>query len=160
SQWVNGTTDAAFKQQGVKVNGEDWTFNFMAWNMKPIPDNPFFKDVRVRQAMSYTFDYDEYLQKLCYGLFDPAGGNFHPHSWMHNPDTKPYHRDLDKAEELLEAAGWKDSDGDGIRDKVVDGKKWNFDFTMTVPIVGSGEATAVLLKEDLAKIGIQMQIKK
>ena len=30
---------------------------------------------------------------------------------------QPYQQDLDKAEDLLDEAGWTDSDGDGIRDK-------------------------------------------
>ncbi|MEO5642493.1 MAG: ABC transporter substrate-binding protein, partial [Bacteroidia bacterium] len=34
--------------------------------------------------------------------------------------------DLEKAKQLLDEAGWKDTDGDNIRDKMIDGKKVQF----------------------------------
>ena len=42
------------------------------------------------------------------------------------------HQDLDKAENLLDEAGWVDTDNDGIRDKEINGKKVTFEFTLMV----------------------------
>ena len=73
--------------------------------------------------MSYAFDHDEMLEELCYSLYDPCTGIFYPGAWM--ASTKkldPYKQDLDKAEALLDEAGWIDSDNDGVRDKEIDGR--------------------------------------
>src|SRR5216684_1322035 len=43
-----------------------------------------------------------------------------------NPNIKPLPYDPKRAAELLDEAGWKDHDGDGIRDK--DGVKFKFEF--------------------------------
>ena len=43
---------------------------------------------------------------------------------------QPYKQDFDKAEDLLDAAGWTDSDGDGIRDKEINGRRVPFEFTL------------------------------
>ncbi len=158
-QWVKETDDAKFKAHGIKVNGVNWGYSYIGWNQRPIPDAPFFKDRRVRLAMTYAMNYEELLQEIYFGLYDPGAGNFHPTSWMASPNVKPFEQDLDKAEELLEEAGWADSDNDGIRDKTIDGKKWSFHFTMSVPQGGTGDRVAILLKEDLESIGIKMEIK-
>jgi Bacterial extracellular solute-binding proteins, family 5 Middle. len=41
---------------------------------------------------------------------------------------EPYKQDLDKAEALLDEAGWIDRDNDGVRDKEIDGRSVPFDF--------------------------------
>jgi peptide/nickel transport system substrate-binding protein len=71
----------------------------------------------------------------------------------------PYRQDLDKAEDLLDAAGWKDSDGDGIRDKLIDGRRVPFEFTMLTYQTESGIQAATLMKECLGKIGIICNVK-
>lgn len=49
---------------------------------------------------------------------------------FNNEDVERYPYNTEKAAALLDEAGWKDSDGDGIRDK--DGKKLS--FTLTAPV--------------------------
>ena len=68
---------------------------------------------------------------ICYGLYQPCQGPFHPTNWAFpkNP-PEPYQQDLDKAEDLLDEAGWTDSDGDGIRDKEINGRIVPFEFTL------------------------------
>ena len=68
-------------------------------------------------------------------------------------------RDLDKAEQLLDEAGWKDSDGDGIRDKVVDGKKIKFDFGVLVANRQDRIDICSLLKQNLREIGIEVTVR-
>jgi peptide/nickel transport system substrate-binding protein len=158
-QWMRGTEDAEFLRHGVKVHGAEWGFTYFAWAQRPAPDAPFFKDRRVRLAMAYALDHREMIEEIYFGLYDAGTGPFSPESWMADPQAKPFQQDLDKAEALLGEAGWTDSDGDGVRDKTVGARKWDFEFTMSVPQAGSGPQLAVLLKQDLEKIGIRMDIK-
>jgi peptide/nickel transport system substrate-binding protein len=48
----------------------------------------------------------------------------------YNSDLKLIPFDIEGAKKLLDEAGWKDTDGDNIRDKMVDGKKIKFEFDL------------------------------
>jgi len=151
AQWQAQTNSDAFYAKNTKVTGPEWTFFYFGWNM----NTPYFSDVRVRRAMSYAFNHKEMLEDLCYGLYQPCLGIYHPESWM-APKNRPmqYQQDLDKAEDLLDEAGWVDSDGDGIRDKVVDGKRIKFEFDILVSNKPDRIAICNLLRENLESIGI------
>ena len=58
----------------------------------------------------------------------------------------------------MNKAGWKDSDKDGILDKVINGKKVDFKFTLLYANKDY-EKYAVVFKEDLKKAGIEMELK-
>jgi len=84
-------------------------------------------------------------------------GTFYIFSKAYNKDLKPWPYDPARGRELLAEAGWKDTDGDGILDK--NGKK--FKFTFTIPSNRKfSERLATILKEDLSKNGIEMEINK
>lgn len=154
-QWMTQTNDDTFYKHNTKASGVEWTYFGLEWNMK----TPFFSDLRVREAMSYAFDYKEMADKLNYGLYEPSNGMFHPTSWLAPKVPTPfYHRDLDKAEELLDAAGWEDHDGDGIRDKDIEGKKVPFEFTILCPPSPDRIKICTLLKENLSQIGITCNV--
>ncbi len=125
--WKTQTDGDEFYKLNTKVTEVEWVSFHFTWNTK----TPYFEDRRVRQAMSYAFDHDEMLNTLLYGLATPCTGTFHPDSWMsYKGKIEPYKQDLDKAEDLLDEAGWDDSDGDGIRDKSINGKTVPFDFSL------------------------------
>jgi peptide/nickel transport system substrate-binding protein len=110
--------------------------------------------------MSYAYDHNEMLKTLNYGLYEPAAGIFHRSAWMApKKPLEPYTQDLNKAEELLDAAGWTDSDGDGIRDKMIDGRKVNFEFSILTMNVPDRVKYCTLLKENLDQIGIVCNVK-
>ena len=48
-----------------------------------------------------------------WGLAIPVAGPFLPGSSQADPSIKPIPFDLDKAKEILDAAGWKDTNGNG-----------------------------------------------
>lgn len=127
-QWVSQTNGDDYYKLNTKVTAKEWTEFHFTWNMK----TPYFEDKRVREAMSYAFDYDEFLNKITHGIYQPCQGTFHPDAWYFpkKDGPQPYHQDLDKAEDLLDAAGWKDTDGDGIRDKEINGRRVPFEFSL------------------------------
>ena len=98
--------------------------------------------------------------KFCTVSINPASGTFHPEAWYFPKNgPQPYQQDLDKAEDLLDAAGWVDSDGDGIRDKEINGRRVPFRFTMLTYQTETGVQAATLMKECLDKIGIVCNVK-
>jgi peptide/nickel transport system substrate-binding protein len=110
--------------------------------------------------MSYAVDHDEMLNKLFYGLYEPASGPFHYSSWMApKPSSKPFKQNLDKAEDLLDEAGWTDSDGNGIRDKVIGGKKVPFEFSLSCATSPVSQKVCELVKESLDRIGVICHVK-
>ena len=159
-QWANQTNGDDFYEKNTKAYGTEWTYFFFGWNNNS-PDAPFFADRRVREAMSYAFDYKELLDKILFGLCQQCTGVTHPEAW-YAPKTplKPYVQDLDKAEKLLDEAGWIDSDGDGIRDKLIDGKRVKFEFSMIVKNDPERVRICEIMQFNLQQIGVQCNIRK
>jgi len=155
-QWVNQTNDDAFYKRNTKVTAVEWTEFHFVWNT----ETPFFSDKRVRQAMSYAMDYDELLKVICQGMYEQARGNYHPTSWAFPKNgPQPFKQDLAQAAALLDEAGWTDSDGDGIRDKLIDGRRVPFEFTLLTYQTESGVMTATLMKMSLDQLGIVCNVK-
>lgn len=154
-QWHNQTTDNAFYKSNTKAYGLEWTEFHIVWNCK----GKFFNDKRTRTAMSYAFDYDELLEKLRLGLDEPCNGIFHHTSrWAPKPALKFFKQDFEKAEALLDEAGWKDTDDDGILDKKIDGKKTDFEFTVLTSNRPDRVALCNLLAESLEKVGVRCNV--
>ena len=156
-QWsTNSTKSDEFYQKNTKATGLEWTSFHFKWNCK----SPYFSDKRVRYAMSYAFDHDEMIDKIFYGLYEKCNGPFHKTAKFY-PKNPPmyFSQDLDKAEELLDEAGWDDSDGDGIRDKKVNGRLIPFEFNMHCSTTPNSLKVCELLKDNLEQIGIICNIK-
>jgi peptide/nickel transport system substrate-binding protein len=155
-QWANQTSSDDFYARNTRVTSVEWTEFHITWNMK----SPFFQDKRVRQAMSWTMDYNEMLNTICQKLYDPCQGPYHPTAWFFPKDSpKPYHQDLKRAQELLDEAGWTDSDGDGIRDKEIDGRRVRFEFELLTYQTETALQSAILFKSCLDQIGIACNVK-
>jgi peptide/nickel transport system substrate-binding protein len=154
--WFTQANDDEFYKLNTKVHAVEWTEFHFIWNNK----TPYFSDQRVREAMSWAYDYKELLDTICRGLYQPCQGTFHPTNWAFPKNgPEPYHQDLDKAEDLLDEAGWTDSDGDGIRDKMIGGRSVPFEFTLNTYQTETALQASVLLKESLEKIGVVCNVK-
>jgi peptide/nickel transport system substrate-binding protein len=155
-QWENQTNDDAYYAKNTKGRAPEWGEFHIVWNVK----SPYFTDERVRWAMTYAFDYEEMLTTIGRGLYEQGQGTFHPTSWMFpkNP-PEPVKQDLDKAEDLLDAAGWVDSDGDGIRDKEIDGRVVPLEFQLMSGQTDTAVQVATLAKECFELIGAAVNVK-
>ncbi len=133
------------------------TYYYIGWNLS----RPFFADKRVRQAMSHLIDKQSMIKNLMRGFAVPTESPIFFKRPEYDSTLTPYEYNPEKAKQLLEAAGWVDSDGDGIRDKIVNGKKVNFEFTI---LVNSGneirENIALLFSDELKKVGIRAKVQK
>jgi peptide/nickel transport system substrate-binding protein len=121
---------------------------------EPDQPHPILSDPKVRQALSLAIDRKTMAEQI-YGEAGVPTCNMmtHPES-LASPNTK-CDQDLAKANQLLDEAGWKDSDGDGVRDK--DGKPLVLTFSTSINALRQKEQA--LIKADWAKIGVQTNLK-
>ncbi len=155
-QWTTRTSSADFNERNTKATATEWVSFHFAWNTK----SRFFSDRRVRRAMSHAFDHERMLETLCHGLYTPCTGAFHPESWMASKKpTEPYRQDLDRAEALLDEAGWIDHDNDGIRDRDIDGRSVPFEFTVLCTQQPMALEICSLLQQSLERIGVRVNVK-
>jgi peptide/nickel transport system substrate-binding protein len=122
-------------------------FSYIGWNEA----RPFFKDRNVRLAMTYMVDRFSIAKYILKDQVTVVSGPFYIKGKQNDPNIKPWPFDLKKAAQLLDEAGWKDTDGDGIRDK--DGVPFKFKFTYTTQSP-TGEEMAKIIKDDAGKIGV------
>jgi peptide/nickel transport system substrate-binding protein len=69
------------------------------------------------------------------------------------PAVLPY--DPDRAAALLDSLGWRDSDGDGIRDR----NGVPFRFSLTLPSIWNAPAAAVYVRDQLRRIGVDARLR-
>ena len=89
-------------------------------------------DKRVRQAFGYAVDWDQLNEKIYKGLrFTPTNSGIYPtrSEDYYDKDGFKFKKDVEKAKKLLDEAGLKDVDGDGLREDK-DGKKLTFNFAI------------------------------
>ena len=117
-----------------------------------------FSDIEVRKAVAYAIDRDA-LCDLTDGAAVPAYSMIYDSVTNFSQDAKDdfmnnYCNDQEKAKQILADAGYEDSDGDGILEK--DGTP--LEFTFYTRSSGTSIIMAQGLQEQMAEIGIQMDI--
>ncbi len=130
-------------------------FAYIGFNEK----SPLFSDPAVRWAMAYMINRPMIIKKLLFGMAKLTQSPVPSTRPEHDSDLPIIPFDPAKAEHILDSLGWKDHDGDGIRDKVINGKRIPFKFTFTVN-AGNNTRMQVLLiyAEALKKIGIDASV--
>lgn len=73
-------------------------------------------DPAMRQAIAWAIDKNEINEAVLGGNAVVANGAITPAAWFYS-EQPPTSYDPEKAKQILEDAGWTDSDGDGIREK-------------------------------------------
>jgi len=74
-------------------------------------------DARVRKAIAYGIDSDSIVKYVLFNVGKPAVGPFMPDFYWTNKSLVAYEYNVQKAKDLLEDAGWTDTNGDGLVDK-------------------------------------------
>jgi peptide/nickel transport system substrate-binding protein len=122
-------------------------YQFVGWNTR----HPLFASAAVRRAMTLAIDRQRILDALVFGEGKVTAHPIMSLSRFYAEDIEPYPYDPDAARRLLEAEGWRDTDGDGVLDR--DGKRFEFEL---VTNLGNRlrEDTLVMIQEDLRKIGV------
>jgi peptide/nickel transport system substrate-binding protein len=118
--------------------------------LEPNMRKPPFNDVRVRQAMAYAIDRDFIINKLHHGLTTPCTGPLYHSSPFYTADVNKYDLDLEKANKLLDEAGYAKK-ANGIRFSA------NLDWLPGVP--DDQQIIAEYLKPQLRKVGIEIVLR-
>ena len=123
-------------------------FAYVGWNTR----RPQFADPAVRRALAMAIDRESLVQTVLEGYGTQASGPIPP--WhRYAPDLAPLPHDVEQARALLEAAGWRDSDGDGIRERA--GVRLSFELLANQrnPIYGD---IAQIIQADLRAVGVEV----
>ena len=152
-QWVRQTESSSFASRFDKYRYYLPNYFYVGWNMR----SPLFSDRRVRIAMTMLVNRRAILEKVLLGQGEVVASNFYRFGRIYDESIEPYPFDPQRARELLEEAGWSDTDGDGVRDK--DGVE--FRFTM---LSSSSDSTSkslgLFMREELRKVGIVMEVQQ
>jgi peptide/nickel transport system substrate-binding protein len=115
--------------------------------------HPALADVRVRQAIAMCFDRFSLVNDLLLGKTEVAASFWHNTPWQ-DPNLEAWPYDPERANALLDEAGWVDSNGDGVRDK--DGVELALTHGTTTREVRAD--TQAVAQQQLADCGIQLDI--
>lgn len=118
--------------------------------------NEIFRDKNVVSAIDLGVDKNRIINEVLYGFGSVIDSPI-PKSLSQNATStiKDSIEDVARAETLLDASGWKTNEATGFREK--SGKRLG--FSISTADVGELRATSEMIKEDLAKIGIDVSIK-
>ncbi len=136
------------------------TYTFLRFNLRANGDslrpNPIFADSDVRRALVLATDRERMVLSAVAGHAKvPPGPMPQKWSWLWVPELTPPPVDTAQAGRLLTARGWRDSDGDGFRDRA--GRRLS--FHVAVPTTSAVRRQyARLLQEQLRAVGVELAI--
>lgn len=123
----------------------------MAFNLSREP----FADIRVRKAVNLAVNRQELVDAVLDGIGEPAKSLFPSQVAWANVQLKGFPFDPEQGKSLLDQAGWKDTDGDGVRDK--DGKPLRVKL-LTYPERAELPPMAEVIQQQLKKAGIACDV--
>lgn len=108
----------------------------------------------IRKAINYGIDRQAIIRKIYLGHASQIDVPIHPNSWLVSDDANTYGYSIDKAKEILKAAGWSDENDDGILEDE-SGEK------LSLRILTNAHNqlrlnTTEMIAEDLRKIGFEI----
>ncbi|MBU9721508.1 MULTISPECIES: ABC transporter substrate-binding protein [Bacillaceae] len=121
--------------------------------------NEKVQDVRVRQAMMYALDREGIVGGLMNGLGSVLHAPFPEASWAYDESAfTVYEQNVEKANELLDEAGYIDVTGDGYREDP-DGNEWtlNLDYPTGNEV---RERTAPIIVAEFGEVGIRVDMRQ
>ncbi|RPJ55232.1 MAG: peptide-binding protein [Dehalococcoidia bacterium] len=150
-QFTKQTNYPAFKREFNRFQYLSFTYVYFGFNLK----HRFFKDKRVRQALSHAVNKQEIIDGILLGQGIEATGPYKPDMRVYNKNVKRYEYSKEKALALLAEAGFQ-KNPDGMLAK--DGTP--FEFTI---LVNQGNDVRIrcaeLIQQRLKDLGISVKIR-
>ncbi|MBU2635238.1 peptide ABC transporter substrate-binding protein [Patescibacteria group bacterium] len=111
----------------------------------------------VRLALNYGTNKKELGQKI-------VDSPILPEIYSFESPSKIYQFDIEKAKQILEEAGFKDKDKDGVREKIIKFEESEEVLTLKISLVIADQPQMVrvakILKNQWQKLGVELEIKK
>ena len=122
--------------------------------------HPIFGDERVRRAVQLAINVEDLMAASVEGDGTVLASNQPPTSWALDPDLAPVGYDPAQARRLLDEAGWKDINNDGIRDcygclYARPGAALSFELTYFYDLPGQ-DILVRLIQDQLAQVGFSV----
>lgn len=149
--------DPQIQKNYVLRDGLRFTYTLAAFNLHPNSkkSNPAIQDLNVRKAIAHLIPVQEIIDQITEGFGSPIASPAFIQSPQYNQKLRPIPFNLPKADSLLAAAGWKDSDGDKMLDKVINGKKTKLNIALSYNAkAGNSELILKRVQTELQKAGI------
>ena len=132
-------------------------YTYIGWNNA----HAIFGDKRVRQAMTYLTNRQQMVKTILFGLGEVVDGPVYLFRPEYDKTLFSHPYDPQKARQLLGEAGWQDTDGDGILDKVIDGKSVPFRFELKFNAGNDiRKSVALTVQDELKKHGIDVHVRQ
>jgi len=125
------------------ISGPGTRLAYLAFNLR----DPILKDARVRQAIAYALDRKPMIEYLWRGEATPARSVLPKQSWAYNGDVPAYNHDPQKANRLLDAAGYPSVNG--VR----------FHITMKTSTDANTRLMVAVMQQQLREVGIALDIR-
>lgn len=144
---------AWFKDKYVKAEWFSPGYSYVGWNML----QERFQDSRVRIALALLYNTQEWIDQKLHGGAAPVSGSQYIFGFGYDHSVLPVGYDPQAAKELLEQAGWVDTNGDGILDR--NGQPFRCRILLSSGSKLIEEQMAVLQK-NLKEVGIDVSIQQ
>jgi peptide/nickel transport system substrate-binding protein len=152
--------DAEFNKNYESAFTPTYNYSYICMNLRPEKGHKkLFTDKTVRRAIAHLVPFDDIKKVIYKGKNKRVVGPVSPSKAEYNSDLELIPYDIAKAKQLFESAGWKDTDGDNILDKMIDGEKVKFEFKLGyMATTNTWADLAKLLAESFEKAGIKANL--
>ncbi len=146
-------------QKGEKLKEIDFveqSYFYIGWNQK----TPYFQNKNVRIAMTQAIDRERIIAQNLNDMGVPITGPFFCYSPSYDASCPAWAYNPEEAKRRLTQEGWVDLDGDGIREKMINGEKVPFQFSLIYYSKNlSTKAICEYIATSLRGIGVQADIR-
>lgn len=118
-------------------------------------------DLSVRKAIMYAIDRTTLADNIYLGMAQESEVPVVPGTWRYETQSTQYNYNPERAYQLLTDAGWHDSDGDGILDRVKEGMWQDLEITIATynePGISIRQEAAKQIAEQLGRVGIRANV--
>lgn len=121
-------------------------------------NSPKLGDQKVRRALAHLVNQDDVINNIMNGYAKKITSPIHPSRPYYNTGLKNIDLDIEKAVALLKDAGWTDTNGNGIVDKIIDGELTEMRLEYLASAGGRSERIGKLMVPNAKRAGVDIQV--